>query len=63
MAAQGLSGSGAELGALNQYNTGLANNTYSSLANIYNQNRATTLDVLQGATGLGEQVGAGPWWG
>ncbi len=56
MAAQGLSGSGAELGALNQFNTGLANNTYSSLANIYNQNRATTLGVLQGATGLGEQA-------
>ncbi len=59
MAAQGLSGSGAELGALNQYNTGLANNTYSSLANIYNQNRTTTLGVLQGATGLGEQAAQG----
>jgi len=54
MAAQGLSGSGAELAGLSQYNTGLANQTYTNLANIYNQNRQTTLGVLQGATGLGE---------
>jgi hypothetical protein len=55
MAAQGLSGSGAELGALDQYSQGLANSTYQSLADIYNQNRSTTANIL----GQGLQTGEG----
>lgn len=56
MAAQGLSGSGAEMSGLDQYTTGLANQTYSSLADIYNQNRQTTEGVLSNATGIGNSA-------
>jgi hypothetical protein len=54
MAAQGLSGSGAELSALDNYSQGLANQTYQSLADIYNTNRQTTAGILNNGMQLGE---------
>lgn len=55
-AARGLGVSGAALKGAANYATGLADQTYTNQANIYNQNRSTTANILTGATGLGENA-------
>lgn len=56
MAARGLGVSGAAMKGAANYATGLADQTYTNQANIYNQNRTTSANILTGATGLGEQA-------
>ena len=55
-AARGLGVSGAALKGAANYATGLADQTYTNQANIYNQNRTTSASILTGATQLGQQA-------
>ena len=54
--AQGLGVSGAAIKGAQNYAEGLADQTYQQQANIYNQNRTTTADILQGTAGLGQSA-------
>jgi hypothetical protein len=55
-AAQGLGVSGAAMKGAATYATGLANENYTNLANLYNQNRSTTANILTGGAQLGQQA-------
>jgi hypothetical protein len=52
-ASRGLGVSGAALKGAANFATGLAQQTYSQDADIYNQNRSTTANILTGGAGMG----------
>jgi hypothetical protein len=55
-AARGLGVSGAAMKGAASYATGLANENYTSLADIYNQNRTTSANILNAAAGIGQSA-------
>ncbi|MDE1896031.1 MAG: hypothetical protein KGH91_03030 [Rhodospirillales bacterium] len=55
-AARGLGVSGAALKGAANYASGLADQTYTNQANIYNQNRQITGNLLTGVSGMGQQA-------
>lgn len=55
-AARGLGVSGAALKGAANYASGLADQTYMNQANLYNQNRQITGNLLTGVSGMGQQA-------